>query len=344
MAFASPNGLLAAWSVIAGMAAAGAVTVSVLTAAAPAKAAEQKAAEQQPPSVPVVVVKAGHGCFASFVRFTGLVVPRAEAIVNLNIDGYEISEIDAAEGDTVTAGQALAKLRRLAAEPPGGAGGAGGGQDARGGAQQQRMPATMTLNAPAGGLVSKSTARVGAVAPAIPLPPPMGPEPLFRIIVDKKLEVEANVPSVQLPKLKPGEVARITLEDGRDFNSQVRAVLPEVDRQTQLGKVRLTVVDDPAIRAGMFARGSIDASHSCGVSIPRSAIQYQTAGTTAQVVRGAMVETRRVVLGFASDTDIEVREGIKEGELVIANAGTSLHDGDKVKPLIADEAGRLGDQ
>ena len=57
-----------------------------------------------------------------------------------------------------------------------------------------------------------------------------------------------------------------------------------------------------------------------------------------------MVETRRVVLGFASDTDIEVREGIKEGELVIANAGTSLHDGDKVKPLIADEAGRLGDQ
>jgi len=202
----------------------------------------------------------------------------------------------------------------------------------------------MALTAPAGGLVSKSTAKVGAVAAAIPLPPPMGPEPLFRIIVGNKLEIEADVPSVQLPKLKPGQLARVQLENGRDLTSQVRTVLPEIDSKTQLGKVRLTIDSDPAIRAGMFARGTIDASHSCGVSIPRSAVQYQTEGTTVQVVRDTTVETRRVRLGFFSDTDIEVREGVKEGELVIANAGTSLHDGDQVKPMFADDFSQPGTQ
>jgi multidrug efflux pump subunit AcrA (membrane-fusion protein) len=92
----------------------------------------------------------------------------------------------------------------------------------------------------------------------------------------------------------------------------------------------------------MFARGTIDASHSCGVSIPRSAVQYQTEGTTVQVVRDTTVETRRVRLDLFSDTDIEVLDGVKEGELVIANAGTSLHDGDQVKPMFADELSQPG--
>jgi multidrug efflux pump subunit AcrA (membrane-fusion protein) len=295
----------------------------------------------QAAGVTAVVVKAVHGCFASAVRFTGLVVPRAEAVVNLNVEGYEISAVLVAEGDMVTPGQVLARLTRLAG---GAAAGSAGSQGKMAAAAAAQQPATMALTAPAGGLVSKSTAKVGAVAAAIPLPPPMGPGPLFRIIVGDKLEIEADVSSIQLPKLRPGQLARVQLENGRDLNSQVRTILPEIDRSTQLGKVRLTVDSDPAIRAGMFAHGTIDASHSCGVSIPRAAVQYQTAGTTVQVVRDNTVETRRVRLGFFSDADVEVREGVKEGELVIANAGTSLHDGDQVKPMFADDFGQPGTQ
>jgi len=299
----------------------------------------------QTASVSALVVKAVNACFSSAVRFTGVVVPRSEAIVNLNAEGYEISEVLVAEGDMVTSGQVLAKLTRLAAMTPprmpagqGQTGGAVPPQLPPGQAAPPQPPATMNLTAPAAGLVSKSTARVGAVAVPVPLPPPMGPEPLFRIIVGNQLDVEADVPSVHLPKLKAGQLARIRLESGRELSSRVRIVEPEIDRKTQLGKVRLTVENDPAIRAGLFARGAIDASHSCGVSIPRAAVQYQTEGTTVQVLNNTTVETRRVRLGLFSDTDIEVEQGVKEGELVIANAGTSLHDGDQVKPMFANES------
>jgi HlyD family secretion protein len=297
----------------------------------------------QTSGVSAIVVKATSACFASAVRFTGLVVPRAEAVVNFNADGYVITEVLAGEGSTVTAGQALVKLTRLSNGPPAGSGGTQqqGAGAAAGSAPQQ--PSAMTLTAPAAGVVSKSTAKVGAVAAPVPLPPPMGTGPLFRIIVDNKLEIEAEVTSVDLPKLEAGQPARARLENGRDVSGKIRTIMPEIDPNTQLGKVRLTVDSDQATRAGMFASGTIDANRRCNVvSIPRSAVQYRTEGTTVQVVRNDTVQTRQVRLGFFTDNNIEVQDGVKEGELVIANAGTSLHDGDEVKPMFADDIGQPG--
>ncbi len=314
---------------------------AVVVAGAGTASTESRA---QAAGISALVVKATSTCFDSVVRFTGVVVPRAEAVVNFNLDGYEISDVLVGEGDTVTANQALVKLTRLSS---------GGGPAAPGGSQPQPsggaassapppQPATMTLNAPAAGLISKSTAKIGAVAAAMPLPPPMGPGPLFRIIVGNRLEIEADIAAFQLPKLDVGQRAQARLENGRNVSAAVRAIMPEIDANTQLGKVRLTLDSDPAIRAGMFAGGSINASHSCGgVAVPRSSVQYQTqGGATVQVVRDNTVETRHVRLGLFTDTDIEVQDGVGAGDLVIANAGTSLHDGDQVKPIFADDAGQ----
>jgi multidrug efflux pump subunit AcrA (membrane-fusion protein) len=97
--------------------------------------------------------------------------------------------------------------------------------------------------------------------------------------------------------------------------------------------VRISVPRAPGIKIGMFARATIDANRSCGVSLPKSALDH----STVQVVRNNTVETRRVQTGLFSDTNIEIREGVREGEIVVANAGTSLHDGDKVQMIFPDE-------
>jgi multidrug efflux pump subunit AcrA (membrane-fusion protein) len=52
------------------------------------------------------------------------------------------------------------------------------------------------------------------------------------------------------------------------------------------------------------------------------------------------VETRRVETGLVSDTAVEIRGGVREGEIIVANAGTSLHDGDRIKTIFADEIER----
>src|SRR5205807_9018576 len=115
---------------------------------------------------------------------------------------------------------------------------------------------------PAAGLVMRSTAAVGATAVAMP------GEPLFRIAIDGEIELEADVPSNRVPELGSGQTARIEIEGSRELSGRVRLVPAAVDRRTQSGRARLSLERDPLLRLGMFARATIDASRSCGISVP----------------------------------------------------------------------------
>jgi RND family efflux transporter MFP subunit len=267
-----------------------------------------------------MVVKATNACFSDMVRVTGFLVPRREAVVAVEQEGFRVIEVLVRDGDQVTENQELVRLggpaaATQAAQNPQAAGG---------------RPGVVTLRAPAAGRIIQSTARAGAFAS-----PQQGP--LFRIAIDNEIELDAEVPNVHVLKLTPGVTARITIDGGPEVSGRVRVVAPEIDRRTQLGKARLAVPRNPAIKVGMFARATIDANRSCGVSIPKSALDH----SKVQIIKDNVVETRRVQVGLSSDTDIEIREGVKEGEIVVANAGTSLHDGDKVKTIFPDEFDRI---
>jgi multidrug efflux pump subunit AcrA (membrane-fusion protein) len=137
-------------------------------------------------------------------------------------------------------------------------------------------------------------------------------------------------------KLNPGATARISRDDAPDVAGRVRLVSPQIDRTTQLGHVRISLINNPSLRVGMFARASIDAKRSCNVAVPRTAIDH----LTVQVVKGNTVETRKVRVGLVSDTNTEILEGLDVGETVVADAGSSLHDGDQVQTMFPDELDR----
>ncbi len=261
-------------------------------------------------SASVIVVRATNACFSDMVRVTGFVVPRREAVANVDTEGAKVTEVLVHEGDTVANNQELARLTPTptpgnSAKPP------------------------IVLRAPAAGLITKVNTQVGA-----PASPQAGP--MFQIAINGELELDAEVPSIHVLKLSPGATARISRDDVPDLTGQVRLVAPEIDRRTQLGHVRVSVGDSSSLRVGMFARVAIDAKRSCGVSIPRSAVDH----STVQVVNNNVVETRQVRTGLISDNGIEILEGLKQDETVVADAGTSLHDGDRVKPMFADDLDR----
>jgi multidrug efflux pump subunit AcrA (membrane-fusion protein) len=79
----------------------------------------------------------------------------------------------------------------------------------------------------------------------------------------------------------------------------------------------------------------IKTGESCGVAVPLTAILYGSAGTVAQVVRRDRVETRRVELGLMSAGQVEIRDGLVEGDIVVARAGALLREGDPVRPITA---------
>ena len=264
----------------------------------------------------VVVTKSVNACFSDLVRVTGYVVPRREAVVGADQEGSRVTDLFVKEGDVVTDNQELARLSAPPQQPQ----------------QQQAAPARtgpISLRAPAAGLVTEVRTALGA-----PASPQAGP--MFRISINNEIELDAQVPAVHLPKLNPGVTARITRDNAPDVIGRVRLVSPEIDRATQLGRVRIAVTNNPTLKIGMFARASIDAKRSCGVAIPHTAIDH----LTVQVIKGNTVETRKVRVGLTSDTSTEILEGLEVGEIVVADAGSSLHDGDQVKTMFADELDR----
>jgi multidrug efflux pump subunit AcrA (membrane-fusion protein) len=270
--------------------------------------AEEK---ETPGQALVIVTKSTNACFSDMVRVTGFIVPRREAQVGVDQEGSKVTDLFVREGDTVTENQELARLT----PPP--------QQQQQGGARP------ISLRAPAAGLVTE--VRTAAGAPASPQAGPM-----FRISINNEIELDAEVPSIHLLKLNPGATVRISRDDAPDLVGKVRQISPQIDRTTQLGHVRISVTNNPSLKVGLFARANIDAKRSCGVAVPRTAIDR----LTLQVVKGNTVETRRVRVGLTSDTSTEILEGLDVGEIVVADAGTSLHDGDQIKTMFADELDR----
>src|SRR5690242_7360088 len=92
------------------------------------EALAQEALAQAEPSAKagVLVVKATTACFSDMVRVAGYLVPRRVAVVNVEADGYRITEVGPVEGEQVVSGQVLARLTRQASEGVS-AGGSGAG-------------------------------------------------------------------------------------------------------------------------------------------------------------------------------------------------------------------------
>ena len=116
-------------------------------AAQPMLAAEEADA---PKGQSVSVLKAAKSCFNNIVEVSGIILAREETAVRPERPGLKVSEVLVDAGETVTAGQTLARLT-----PPEGG--------------------NINVQAPVAGVVSASTATIGAFAS------PRG-EALFSII------------------------------------------------------------------------------------------------------------------------------------------------------------------
>lgn len=182
------------------------------------------------------------------------------------------------------------------------------------------------IRAPAAGIVSRRTARVGAMASA-------QSEPMFRIVADGIVELDAEVPEAELARIEPGQPAVVAAAGGVIREARVRLVSPEVDRSTRLGRVRLAIGDMADLKIGGFARATIKLAERRGLAVLQSAVMYDAEGPYVLAVEDGRARTRRIALGIVADGYVEVTRGLDDGASVVARAGTFLRDGDAVSPV-----------
>jgi HlyD family secretion protein len=272
-----------------------------LAAASPSLADDE--ADNAPKGAAVTVLKTAKSCFDAIVEASGIVIPREETAVRPDRPGLKVAEILAEAGDTVTAGQTLARLTL----PEGG---------------------NVQLQAPVAGLIASSSAVIGAVASA-------KGEALFSIIARSEFDLVGLVPVRDIARMKVDQPARIKIIGAGEVDGRVRRVASTVEPNSQLGQITIAVTSNQRLLVNSSGRALIKTGQSCGVSVPLTAVLYGSAGTVVQVVRRARIETKRVEVGLMSGGQIEIRDGLAEGDIVVARAGALLREGDPVRPVMA---------
>jgi len=273
----------------------------ICLSASPTLAADDP--EVAPKGAAVTVLKAAKSCFANIVEVSGTVIPREETQIRPERMGLKVAEVMADAGDTVTAGQVLARLTL----PEGG---------------------SVTVQTPVAGTISATTAAVGAVASA-------KGEALFSVIARSEFDLVGLVPTRDLARLAVNQPAKIKVIGAGDVDGKVRRLSTTVQPDSQLAQAFIGITTARRLLVNSSGRALITTGQSCGVSVPLTAILYGTAGTVVQVVKRARVETRRVETGLMSGGQVEIREGIAEGDIVVARAGALLREGDPVRPVTA---------
>jgi HlyD family secretion protein len=187
------------------------------------------------------------------------------------------------------------------------------------------------IKAPKAGIVSRRNAKLGAMATMA------AAEPLFKIIADGAIELEADVAEVELANLKVGQAVAVTpAGSDKALAGIIRLISPEVDRASRLGKLRIALTGNPPVAVGSFARGVIETGRKTSIVLPLSAITYARGGAMVQAVKDGKVTTKKVTLGLIGGGRAEIASGLAEGESVVARAGTFVRDGDMITPVAAN--------
>ena len=183
------------------------------------------------------------------------------------------------------------------------------------------------VKAPVAGVVSRRSAKLGADAMS-------AGEPLFRIIEDGAIDLEADVPEQSLARLAVGMPSELKLPGVEGaVAGRVRLVNQEVDKASRTGKVRIALEDVSHAHIGAFASGEVELTRRDGVGAPSAALKREGNSARLYVVRDGKVEERRVKLGILDGEVVEIDSGVAAGESVVARAAAFLRPGDRVRPM-----------
>jgi RND family efflux transporter MFP subunit len=165
---------------------------------------------------------------------------------------------------------------------------------------------------------------------------------LFRIIKDGEIELDAEVPEFYMTKLKAGQRARVEIAGAGERTGTIRLVSSEVNPSSRLGRVRIFLGNSPELRIGTFAKAMIDAGQRDAVGVPSTAVLYRNDSATVLAVIDDKVRERAVKAGLLAGDSVEIKEGLKEGDVVVMRAGSLLRSGDVITPQFVDKQTAAG--
>lgn len=182
------------------------------------------------------------------------------------------------------------------------------------------------LTAPIGGQISQRLAQPGERVAV--------DGKLLEIIDLASLELEAALSPEDAGPVRVGATALLQIEgQSAPVTARVARINPATQTGTRAVLVYLAVPATTGLRAGLFARGSVELGRQQTLAVPRSTVRIDEPKPYVIVLEGESLKHREVVLGAAGrearaeEESIEIRSGLSSGERILRGAlGPVTHD------------------
>lgn len=187
------------------------------------------------------------------------------------------------------------------------------------------------LRSPNNGVISMVYAEAGQVVSA--------GQPVVQWADEGEVQVRMAAPEGRVSDIQIGQVASVTLWSGKEpLEARVREVSPVADPQARTFEVLLDVQDpDKISRFGMSATVKFSKSAQANAfKLPVSALVGEQAGTFVWVLNEtAGVVNKRMVQPYdISESEFLVKDGLKNGELIVTAGTHVLNEGQKARRFI----------
>lgn len=157
---------------------------------------------------------------------------------------------------------------------------------------------------------------------------------VFRVTDFSPLQALLYVPEHEMSKIRNGQKVELKVDamPGETFAGQVERISPVVDSQTGTFKVTVYVTQtEDRLRPGMFGRVKIvyDTRENTRM-IPKSAVISEDLAQSVYVIKDSLAFKKQIQTGYSNGTNIEVIDGLEDGEYVVTIGQGSLQDSSKV--------------
>ena len=184
-----------------------------------------------------------------------------------------------------------------------------------------------TIKAPIQGTITKRFIEKGSLV--------MPGTPVAEIVDVSRLKFIANVSESEAAQIKRGQQISITssIFPGITYRGVVAAVGVKADDARRF-PVETEIVNDPVhpLKAGMFGTGTFGSgSLREALVIPRNAIVGSIKDPKVYLVENNKAVLKDIRIGSANDYEVEIADGLKEGELVVTSGQINLDNNVTVK-------------
>lgn len=159
--------------------------------------------------------------------------------------------------------------------------------------------------------------------------------PIVDVVDITRVRLVANIVEKDLHQIQIGDQTRVGVDafPGEVFNGRIARVAPVLDPATRTAPIEIEIPNaDFRLKPGMYARVSVTTDErKDALVVPSNSVVDYTGRRGVFVTSGDnMVTFRPVRVGIEESNQIEILEGVAEGDRVVTTGAAGLRDGDRV--------------